>query len=137
MTAPLHIIREMFEEKAKALGLEAARKVFADICYGANKIPLYQFILQLIVVNSHASRRYFEIVRYLAEEARVPVESTDLSGTTALSWSISTKPYFEPEFADIMLKVGADINHRSTASPHHNIFFFEKEGRSVLYFFNL
>ena len=36
----------------------------------------------------------------------------DMSGTTALMQSISTKPYFDPEFAQLMLDAGADINRR-------------------------
>ena len=35
-----------------------------------------------------------------------------MSGTTALIYSISTKPYFDPEFAQLMLDAGADINRR-------------------------
>lgn len=35
-----------------------------------------------------------------------------MSGTTALMHSISTKPYFDPEFAQIMLDAGGDINRR-------------------------
>lgn len=35
-----------------------------------------------------------------------------MSGTTGLMHSISTKPYFDPEFAQIMLDAGGDINRR-------------------------
>ena len=35
-----------------------------------------------------------------------------MSGTTALMHSISTKPYFDPEFAQLMLDAGGDINRR-------------------------
>ena len=37
---------------------------------------------------------------------------TDISGATALMHSISTKPYFDPEFAQLMLDAGGDINRR-------------------------
>ena len=36
----------------------------------------------------------------------------DISGTSALMFSISTKPYFNPEFAQLMLDAGGDINRR-------------------------
>lgn len=35
-----------------------------------------------------------------------------MSGTTALMYSVSTKPYFDPEFAQLMLDAGGDINRR-------------------------
>ncbi|RDI79478.1 Ribosome biogenesis protein [Venturia inaequalis] len=53
------------------------------------------------------------IVSFLAEEAKVPVDTPDLSGTTTLMWAISTKPYYEPEVADILLKAGGNINRRN------------------------
>ena len=37
---------------------------------------------------------------------------TDLSGYSALRYCISTKPYFDPEFAQLMLDAGGDINRR-------------------------
>lgn len=36
----------------------------------------------------------------------------DISGTTALMLSISTKPFFDPEFAQLMIDAGGDINRR-------------------------
>lgn len=37
---------------------------------------------------------------------------TDIAGITALMYSICTKPYFDPEFAQLMLDAGGDINRR-------------------------
>lgn len=51
--------------------------------------------------------------RYLALEAKILVDSVDMSGTTAFMESISTKPYWDPDFADIILEAGANINHRN------------------------
>lgn len=56
---------------------------------------------------------YVSIIRWLAQDACVPVDTTDLSGSTALMWSISTKPYLDTDIADILLAVGGDINHRN------------------------
>lgn len=36
----------------------------------------------------------------------------DITGTSALMHSIATKPYFDPEFAQLMLDAGGDINRR-------------------------
>ncbi|RDL35930.1 Uncharacterized protein BP5553_06542 [Venustampulla echinocandica] len=93
--------------------LGATRKELADIAYGPTKIPLFNFLLQLTILNPPARTSYLEISRFLALEACVPVDSTDLSGTTAFMHSISTKPYWDPEFAGIMLKAGAEINRRN------------------------
>ena len=37
---------------------------------------------------------------------------TDITGMTALMYSICTKPYFDPEFAQVMFDAGGDINRR-------------------------
>ena len=50
------------------------------------------------------------------------ITATDISGTTALMLSISTKPYFEPEFAQLMLDAGGNINRRDRfggVAAHH------------------
>ena len=48
---------------------------------------------------------------------------TDLTGTTALVYSICTKLYFNLEFAQIMLDAGGDINRRDRfgATAAHDI----------------
>lgn len=56
---------------------------------------------------------YVEIIRYLTLEAKVPVDSMDLSGNATFMWAISTTPYFDSEIADIMLEAGAVVNHRN------------------------
>lgn len=92
---------------------ELARQSIADIQYGPTKIPVYNYLLQLTILNPSKRSQYLEIFRYLAVTAKVPVDSTDLSGTTTLMWAISTKPYWEPEIANLMLEAGAKINHRN------------------------
>lgn len=56
---------------------------------------------------------YLDYFRFLALEAKVPVDSADLSGNAILMYSISTKPYFDIEVAEILLQAGADINHQN------------------------
>ncbi|KUJ15820.1 uncharacterized protein LY89DRAFT_783089 [Mollisia scopiformis] len=77
------------------------------------KIPVFNFILQLTILNPPSRPRYLQIARYLALEAEVPVDITDLSGTTTFMYSISTKPYWDKEFAEIMLQGGAQVNQRN------------------------
>lgn len=52
--------------------------------------------------------------RYKAKRRVVDFSTpgTDISGNTALMHSIATKPCFDPEFAQIMLDAGGDINRR-------------------------
>ena len=57
--------------------------------------------------------KYLALANWLATTAKVPVDGTDLSGTTALMHSISTKPYLDTDFAKLMLENGADVNHRN------------------------
>ena len=54
-----------------------------------------------------------ETVRWLVRDAKVGTDGTDLSGTSALIHSISTKPYVDTDFAELMLEGGAVINRRN------------------------
>lgn len=45
---------------------------------------------------------------------KVPVDGVDLSGTTAFSHALSTRPTFDPEFAEILIGgMGANVNARN------------------------
>lgn len=56
--------------------------------------------------------KLLDVVQWLISIG-VPVDGKDLSGTTALSHSISTKPAFDPEFAQLLINAGGDINARN------------------------
>lgn len=112
-TGPLDKVKADFQHRVTRTSLEAARAVLAEISYGPGKIPLYNYLLQPLYLNPASRRLHLSTIQYLAEEAKVPVDTPDLSGSTTLMWCISTKPYFEPEVADILLKAGANINHRN------------------------
>lgn len=96
-----------------ASSVEAARTELAAIAYGPTKLPLYNYLLQLTVLNPTSRPLYISIIRWLAQVACVPVDSADLSGTTTLMWSISTKPYLDLEVAEIMVNAGGEINRRN------------------------
>jgi hypothetical protein len=63
----------------------------------------------------HPSTRpsYLNMAEWLINTAKVNVDGTDLSGTTALAYSISTKPYFDTQFAEMLHAAGGNINHRN------------------------
>jgi len=110
---PLAAIKADFEKRVEAVGVESARKQLSDVAYGPTKIPLFNYILQLTILVPYNRPLYLSYFRYFANEALIPVDATDLSGTTTLMYSISTKPYFDPEVADILLDAGGNINHRN------------------------
>lgn len=110
---PLQEIKNDFQRRVLSSSLDSARATLAAIAYGPVKLPIYNFLLQLTVLNPCYRTLYLSTIRWLAQDAKVPVDSADLSGTTAFMWSISTKPYLELEIADILLAAGADVNHRN------------------------
>jgi len=112
-SAPLEIVRADFHWRIKNVGLDRARQSLLDIAYGPTKIPLYNYILQLTHYNPPRRLIYLQILFFLAFEAKIPVDSSDLSGNTTLMYSICTKPYFDIEVAEIMLYAGGDINRRN------------------------
>ena len=57
--------------------------------------------------------RYLELAKYLNNTAKVHVDGTDLSDTSALMHSVGTKSYFDPEFVQLMFDAGALINRRN------------------------
>lgn len=81
--------------------------------WGPTRVPVYNVLLILLYLAPEHRQSRMRMVRYLADEAKVPVDGTDLAGTSALMYSISTKPYLDFEFADIMLNQGAEINRRN------------------------
>ena len=111
--APLTIIEADFKQRISITSLDSARQSLADLQYGPTKVPLFNYLLQLVYMNPSDRARYISIVRYLALEAKVPVDTTDLSGTTAFMYSISTKPYWDKDFADIMVEAGTEINKKN------------------------
>lgn len=64
-----------------------------DLKWGPTKIPIYNVILSFTVMNPQARPKYIALAEWLVKTAKVPVDGSDMSGTTALMHSISTKPY--------------------------------------------
>lgn len=113
--ADLPQFKSLFEARVKALSNDrpAAVQELFDTKWGPTKIPLYNVLLSFTVMVPSHRPKYFALLKWLAQDAKVPVDGTDLSGTPALMHSISTKPYLDLEFAQLMVDGGADINHRN------------------------
>lgn len=112
-TGVLEDVRAHCLQKKQELGKKGAIQTFANIHYGPGKMPIFNYILQLAYMDPSQKPYLFAVTRFLANEVKVPVDSTDLSGNTAFMYSISTKPFLDIEFADIMLAAGANVNHQN------------------------
>ncbi|KAF5327614.1 hypothetical protein D9619_005036 [Psilocybe cf. subviscida] len=96
---------------------EAATKVVANIFaamrWGPTVTPLYYLLFIFTQIVPQRRAYYLALSRYFIDEAKVPVDSRDLSGTTALGHCFSTKPSFDLEYAQMLVDAGADINARN------------------------
>ena len=96
---------------------EEAKKAAADDLYamhwGPTRVTLYNLLLLAIVIDPMGREGILQVTRWLANEAQVPVNGRDVSGTTAMHHAISTKPSFDPEFAQILYDAGGDVMIRN------------------------
>lgn len=118
----VYSLRRYFENRVSSFflpgTLEAqARSSAADelyrLRYGPTRITVFNVLLAYTWMRRRLRKKYLECARWLVEVAKVPVDGTDLSGTTVLTHAISTHPYLDLGFADIMLEAGSPINHRN------------------------
>ncbi|KIY51079.1 hypothetical protein FISHEDRAFT_57191 [Fistulina hepatica ATCC 64428] len=118
----LDAIREHFQAQTQLLTAdgvapEAARtevaKKLAAIRYGPTKAPIFNCLLLLIQLVPHNRDLYMALARWYIDTVHLPVDEADLSGSSALMHSISTKPAFEPEFAQLLFDGGANVNMRN------------------------
>ena len=110
--------KNYLETMIKGLGgTEEARKTVRDDVYakrwGPTKTPIYGLLLPALHKLPNNKKELLDIARYLANDLKVPVEGKDVVGCTALFWAISTKPYVQPEFAQILFDAGGSVNTRS------------------------
>ena len=81
--------------------------------WGPTRVPIYDFLLLSTIMRPESRQSYLAIARWLVETVGVPVDAPDLSGTRALSHAISTKPFFDRDYAQIMLDAGGDVNQQN------------------------
>lgn len=112
-TGSISAVQTDWKSRVAAGDAESARNELSQIAYGPTKVPLFNYLLQLTVLKPARRSEYVSIVRYLALEAKVPVDSYDLSGTTTFMYAISTKPYWDSEIGNIMIEAGANVNHQN------------------------
>ncbi|KAI0703836.1 hypothetical protein BC835DRAFT_1404046 [Cytidiella melzeri] len=90
-----------------------AGKEQADLRWGPTRVPIYDLLLLARELVPSARCNILRVARYLIDDAKVPVGSKDLSGTTAIAHAIGTKPTFDPELAQILYDAGEDVNGRN------------------------
>ena len=111
--ANLDALKNHVQERIDSLGRDQAAQELTEQRWGPTKIPVYNVLLSATVMFPGLRPQLLAIARYLIADLKVPVDGTDLSGTSALMHSISTKPYLDLELAQMMLDAGANINLRN------------------------
>ncbi|KAF2502521.1 hypothetical protein BU16DRAFT_554577 [Lophium mytilinum] len=112
----LKVLKARFEAQCTSIGKEAATKEIFKMRWGPTRVPVYNVILTLKFMMASipgSSADFLNITDFLVKTAEVPVDGTDMSGTTALMHAIGTKPYLDTELAQALLNAGAKINRRN------------------------
>ncbi|KAH7359816.1 hypothetical protein BKA66DRAFT_223995 [Pyrenochaeta sp. MPI-SDFR-AT-0127] len=81
--------------------------------WGPTRTPIYNVILSFLHRTPENKAKLMDVTRYLAQNIKVPVDAADATGSSALYWAISAKPYAEPEFAQILFDAGGSVNQRN------------------------
>lgn len=100
-------------DEANAIAHVAAARELYDLRWGPTKSPIYNVLGLMSIIIPSRRTAYLDIARFLINTAKVPIDGVDLSGTTALSHSFSTKPGFDFEYAQMLYDAGGDVNHRN------------------------
>ncbi|KAH7083864.1 hypothetical protein FB567DRAFT_530111 [Paraphoma chrysanthemicola] len=107
-------IETYIQKRTRDLGsLDGVIQEMYEKRWGPTKMPIYNIILPFFISNPNNSDHLLNLTRYLAETLKVPADGTDITGSSALYWSISTKPYALPPFAQILFDAGASVNQRN------------------------
>lgn len=91
--------------------LAVAQELY-DRRWGVTKITIYHLILTMFDHAPERKESLLGLTRYLAQDIKVPVDATDVTGSSALYRAISTKPHAEPEFAQILFDAGGSVNQK-------------------------
>lgn len=80
--------------------------------WGPTQVPIYNLLGLFRIIESAKKSLFLDIARFYISKG-LPVDGKDLSGTTALSHSFSTKPGYDFEYAQLLFDAGGDVNHRN------------------------
>ncbi|KAI4948406.1 hypothetical protein J4E91_005828 [Alternaria rosae] len=98
-------------------GTEEARETLRKDLYakrwGPTRTTIYGVLLPALHMMPNKKQELLGVAKYLANDLKVPVDGKDVVGSTALFWAISTKPYVQPEFAQILFDAGGSVNTKN------------------------
>ncbi|KAJ4287711.1 hypothetical protein N0V90_012414 [Kalmusia sp. IMI 367209] len=114
-SGPFDALQTYIDTRLAALGGDRPALVqqLYQARWGSTRIPIYNVILVFLNGNPKRKQEILNLTRYLAQDLKVPVDGTDVIGAPALYWAISTKPFAEPEFAQILFDAGGSVNQKN------------------------
>lgn len=114
--------------------MAAVAQDLSEIRWGPTAVPLYNVLGLLSQIVPELRSEYIRIAEFYIK-FNVPVNGKDLSGTTALSHSFSTKRSFDLEYAQILYDAGGDINNRNrygAVVAHEIVLVYDPSDRTVV-----
>ena len=93
-------------------GAATVRDIY-NLRWGPTQVPVFNLILLSTLLLKSMRSEHLKIARFLINDMKVPVDGTDLSGAQAIYHAISTKPAFDPEYAQLLYDAGGDVNARN------------------------
>lgn len=106
-------LKTYLDTETTSKGRETVVKELYEARWGATKIPIFNVILPFFIHLPSNKEQLLALARYLAKDFKVPVDGADVTGASALYWSMSCKPYAEPEFAQILFDAGGSVNQKN------------------------
>lgn len=99
-------LHNSLDEEHLGIQISAAR-------WGPTRLGIYNVILTFLTVKPQDTPRFLALTKYFIDEVKIATDAVDVTGATALYYSISTKPHVQPQFAQLLFDVGSSVNHRN------------------------
>lgn len=109
-TGDISGLKADWERRCSEHAPEGGASQISEMRWGPTAVPVFNLILLFTMLNPGLREKYLEIARWLISAAKVPVDGVDLSGSTALYHSVSTKPALDLEYAQMLYDGGANVN---------------------------
>jgi len=109
-----HLARFLPKTNSEECAHEAAAQEVYLRHWSAARLPVFHLLLVARAAPTNTTRRaqHLAIARWLISTVRLPVDSMDVCGSSALFHALEV-PTFDPEFAQVLYDAGGDVNHRN------------------------
>jgi hypothetical protein len=87
-------------------------KELYELRWGPTQVAIFNLLGLFRIIRPDQKTQYIDIAQFFIYKG-VPVDGVDLSGTTGLSHSFSTKPATDFDYAQLLFDAGGDVNHRN------------------------